>query len=70
MGVRHNREKGNVTCVCGSCGSTVGPYASEEEMRNNMKNWGYAFIDDFGDTRCPGCIQAAFDDQQVLKAMS
>lgn len=69
MGVRHDREKGTVTCVCGSCGSTVGPCASEEVLRNNMKNWSYSFINDLGDTRCPKCIQEAFDDQQTLKRM-
>ncbi len=70
MGVRHDREKGNVTCVCGSCGSTVGPYVTEEELRNHMKNWSYAFINDIGDTRCPNCIQSAFDDQQTLNIVS
>ena len=69
MGVRRDREKGTIICVCGSCGSTLGPFKSEEELEKRMKNWSYAFVDDMGDTRCPGCIQLAFDDQQTLKGM-
>jgi len=68
MGVRHNWENGRVTCTCGSCGITVGPFKSEEELFKRIKNWSYAFIDDIGDTRCPGCIQEAFDDQQTLRS--
>jgi hypothetical protein len=68
MGVSIDREKNKWFCRCGSCGRHLGPYNSEEELRENMKNWSYAFVDDMGNTRCPSCIQAAFDDQQALMA--
>lgn len=67
MGVQRDRENDTWACSCGSCGWLIGPYNSEEGLRKNMQNWSYAFVDDIGNTRCPGCVQAAFDDQQELK---
>ncbi len=66
MGIRFDRQKGRVICVCGSCESTLGPFKSEDELRAKMNNWSYVFIDDIGNTMCPRCIQDAFDDQQTL----
>ena len=67
MGVTIDWEKNKWSCICGSCGRHLGPYNSEEELRKNMRNWSYAFIDDMGNTRCPICVQIAFDDQNELK---
>ena len=69
MGVTVDRENGLWSCICGSCGCSIGPYNSEEELRKNMKNWSYAFVDDMGNTRCPICIQAAFDDQNQFRRL-
>lgn len=69
MGVRNDWKNGTIQCICGSCGSTIGPFKTEGELRKNMNNWSYVFRDDIGDTICPRCIQDAFDDQQKLKKM-
>ncbi len=61
MGVKIDWENSKWSCVCGSCGSYLGPYNSEEELRRNMNNWSYAFIDDIGNSRCPTCVQTAFE---------
>ncbi len=68
MGVRHDRETERWYCSCGSCNRMLGPYDSEESLRKNMINWTYSFVQDLGDTRCPDCVQRAFDDQQELSA--
>ncbi len=70
MGVSIDWENNKWSCVCGSCGSHLGPYGSEEELRKNMYNWSYAFIDDMGNSRCPNCIQQAFDAQNELKSFN
>ena len=66
MGVIRDWENGTCKCSCGSCGKTIGPFKSDEELQKSMKNWSYAFVDDIGDTRCPVCVQLAFEDQQAL----
>ena len=67
MGGKVDREKNTWSCTCGSCGWCLGPYQSEEKLRKKMVNWSYAFVDDMGNSRCPECIQAAFDAQEDLK---
>ena len=69
MGVAIDRENNTWSCTCGSCGRYLGPYNSEEELRQKMKNWSYAFVDDIGNTRCPICIQEAFDDQNQFRLL-
>jgi ribosomal protein L34E len=69
MGVRNDWEKGTSVCVCGACGSIIGPFKTEAELRKNMNNWSYVFRNDMGDTVCPRCIQKAFDDQKELKSV-
>jgi hypothetical protein len=54
----------------GSCGRHLGPYNSEEELRHNMNNWSYAFIDDIGNSRFPSCVQAAFEALHELERSS
>ncbi len=67
MGVSVDWENNKWSCTCGTCGRYLGPYNSEAELRKNMINWSYAFVDDIGNTRCPDCVQAAFEDQKILR---
>ena len=69
MGVIIDRENNKRSCECGSCGRYLGPYNSEEELYKNMRNWSYTFVDDMGNTRCPSCIQTAFEDQNELRKL-
>lgn len=69
MGVSVDRENGVWSCTCGSCGFHLGPYKTEEELHKKMKNWSYAFVDDMGNTRCPICIQRAFDAQEQFRRL-
>ncbi len=49
MGVRNDWKNGTSQCICGSCGSIIGPFKTEAELRKNMNNWSYIFRDDIGE---------------------